>query len=134
MKATVLANATMRGAIFNGIPGQVNITDLPMPTINDPNDAIIKITTAAICGSDLHMYDGYMGMANPPWPLGHEAMGYITQLGSNVTGHHIGDYVVIADYVGHGASKVIYGVGMNPSIGGLQGTSWPAPIDNLKWN
>lgn len=71
MALNTTLNATMRGAMLTG-PYQVHIQDFPVPVMNTPTDAIVRITTSALCGSDLHRYHGYMG-GNPPWALGHEA-------------------------------------------------------------
>ncbi|KAH0428274.1 alcohol dehydrogenase [Colletotrichum camelliae] len=72
-----------------------------MPTILNQTDAVVRITTSALCGSDLHVYRGYQGGA-PPWNMGHEAIGYISKLGSAVSGLEVGDYVIIPDTVNHG--------------------------------
>ncbi|KAH6896493.1 chaperonin 10-like protein, partial [Thelonectria olida] len=105
--------ATMRGAVMTG-PYQVHIEDLPMPVITNATDAIVRITTSALCGSDLHRYHGYMG-GEPPWALGHEAMGYISELGSAVSSLEVGQYVVIPDNgaIGH----IDMGVGTGPLTG-----------------
>lgn len=66
-------NATMRGAVLTA-PYTINITDLPMPTLEAGTDAIVRITTSAICGSDLHYYHGFMGPENEmAFATGHEA-------------------------------------------------------------
>jgi threonine dehydrogenase-like Zn-dependent dehydrogenase len=94
-------NATMRGIMYRGVPEQMTVEDIPMPTILNQTDAIVRITTAALCGSDLHVYRGYQGGV-PPWNMGHEAIGYVFDIGSAVSGFDVGDYVIIPDTVNHG--------------------------------
>ncbi|EKG14441.1 Alcohol dehydrogenase superfamily zinc-containing [Macrophomina phaseolina MS6] len=91
----------MRGVVYSGVPYEMAVMDLPLPTILNETDAIVRITTSAICGSDLHIYRGVSG-GTPPWTVGHEAMGYISEIGSAVTSLSVGDYVVIPDTAGHG--------------------------------
>ncbi|KAF4775053.1 alcohol dehydrogenase GroES-like domain-containing protein [Colletotrichum scovillei] len=93
--------ALMRGVMYRGVPGEMTVENIPMPTILNQTDAIVRITTSALCGSDLHVYRGYQGGA-PPWNMGHEAIGYISELGSAVSGLEVGDYVIIPDTVNHG--------------------------------
>jgi threonine dehydrogenase-like Zn-dependent dehydrogenase len=73
----------------------VRVTTVPDPTILNPRDAIIKITTTAICGSDLHLYDGYIPTMEPGDILGHENMGEVVEVGSAVKNLHVGDRVVV---------------------------------------
>lgn len=93
--------AFMRGVMYRGVPGEMTVENIPMPTIISQTDAVVRITTSALCGSDLHVYRGYQGGA-PPWNMGHEAIGYISELGSAVAGLEVGDYVIIPDTVNHG--------------------------------
>jgi len=73
----------------------VQVTDVPDPRIQEPNDAIIAVTSTAICGSDLHLY-GVLGPYLAPGDvLGHEAMGIVTEVGADITGLAPGDRVVI---------------------------------------
>ena len=69
---------------------------VPDPQIEHPRDAIIKVTTCAICGSDLHLYDGYMpGMKNGD-VVGHEFMGEVVEVGPGTRGKlNIGDRIVV---------------------------------------
>ncbi len=77
-------------------PKHVSCDEVPDPKIEDPRDAIIKVTSCAICGSDLHLYDGYMpGMMNGD-VLGHETMGEVVEVGSGARNSlKVGDRVVI---------------------------------------
>lgn len=73
----------------------VRVEDVPDPTIEDPRDAIVKISSTAICGSDLHLYDGYVPSMMDGDILGHEFMGEVVELGSAVTNLAVGDRVVV---------------------------------------
>jgi threonine dehydrogenase-like Zn-dependent dehydrogenase len=68
---------------------------VPDPKIEDQKDAIIKITSTAICGSDLHLYDGYMPTMEKGDVLGHENMGEVVEVGSEVNNLKVGDRVVV---------------------------------------
>ncbi|MEU4330732.1 zinc-dependent alcohol dehydrogenase [Nonomuraea dietziae] len=73
----------------------VRVEDVPDPSIKEPTDAIIKVTTAAICGSDLHLYEvlgPFMGEGDI---LGHETMGVVEEVGAEVTQIRPGERVVI---------------------------------------
>ncbi|KAJ4022813.1 hypothetical protein NW761_014961 [Fusarium oxysporum] len=119
--------ATMRGVMFDGKPFSISVQDLPMPHIELPTDAIVKITTSAICGSDLHAYRGYSA-ATTPYNIGHEAIGYITEIGSNITSLQVGEYVIVPDTSAHAHIPLApepltyYGNGpvLSPGLGGLQ--------------
>jgi threonine dehydrogenase-like Zn-dependent dehydrogenase len=73
----------------------VRIKNVPDPKILNPHDAIIRITTTAICGSDLHLYDGYIPMMHAGDILGHEFMGEVVEVGNEVNNLKIGDRVVV---------------------------------------
>ncbi len=73
----------------------VRIDTVPDPTILNPHDCIIKTTLTAICGSDLHLYDGYIPTMQSGDILGHEFMGEIVEVGSEVKKVKKGDRVVI---------------------------------------
>ena len=64
-------------------PFEVAVETVPDPQIGHPNDAIVKITSSCICGSDLHMYEGRTA-AEPGIVFGHENMGVIVEIGSAV--------------------------------------------------
>jgi threonine dehydrogenase-like Zn-dependent dehydrogenase len=73
----------------------VRIMDVPDPTILNPRDAIVKITSTAICGSDLHLYNGFVPTMEKGDIIGHEFMGEIVELGPEVKNLSIGDRVVV---------------------------------------
>jgi threonine dehydrogenase-like Zn-dependent dehydrogenase len=77
-------------------PNNVAVEEVPDPQILNPRDAIVRITSSAICGSDLHLLQGYIPAMKKGDVLGHEFMGEIVELGKDVRdGLHIGDRVVI---------------------------------------
>jgi len=73
----------------------VQVKEVPDPKILNQRDAIIRITTTAICGSDLHLYDGFVPSMMKGDILGHEFMGEVVELGSEVHNLAIGDRVVV---------------------------------------
>jgi len=73
----------------------VRVADVPEPKILNQRDAIIKVTTTAICGSDLHLYDGYIPTMMKGDILGHEFMGEVVETGKAVTNLKTGDRVVV---------------------------------------
>ena len=73
----------------------VRVDTVPDPEIRHPRDAIIKITSTAICGSDLHLYDGFMPTMEKGDVLGHEPMGEVVEVGSDVKKLKKGDRVVV---------------------------------------
>ena len=84
----------MRGVVFEDVC-RVRVDDLAEPTIEEPTDAVVRITTAAICGSDLHFYHGKAPL-QPGDPMGHEGIGVIEEVGPAVTRASPGDRVVVA--------------------------------------
>jgi threonine dehydrogenase-like Zn-dependent dehydrogenase len=74
---------------------KVEVVDVPDPTIQEPTDAIIRVTSTAICGSDLHLYGVLGPYLKPGDVLGHEAMGIVEEVGSAVDGLKPGDRVVV---------------------------------------
>lgn len=73
----------------------VRVENVADPTILNPRDAIIKVTSTAICGSDLHLYNGFIPTMEPGDILGHEFMGEVVEVGRAVKNLNIGDRVVI---------------------------------------
>ena len=84
----------MRALCWYGIH-KVRVENVPDPEIINPRDAIIKITSTAICGSDLHLYDGYIPAMKPGDILGHEFMGEVVDIGKGVENLKKGDRVVV---------------------------------------
>jgi threonine dehydrogenase-like Zn-dependent dehydrogenase len=81
----------------------VRVDDVPDPTIEEPTDAIIRVTTTAICGSDLHLYEVLGPFIREGMVLGHEPMGIVEEVGSGVTELEPGDRVVIPFQVSCGS-------------------------------
>ena len=76
--------------------GDMRVDTVPDPKIDDPRDLIIKVTSTAICGSDLHMYDGLLGPFMQKGDIvGHEPMGEVVEVGSEVTKFKVGDRIVV---------------------------------------
>jgi threonine dehydrogenase-like Zn-dependent dehydrogenase len=73
----------------------VRVEDVPDPKILNPRDAVVKITTTAICGSDLHLYGGFMPGMMEGDILGHEFMGEVVETGGGVENLKVGDRVVV---------------------------------------
>jgi threonine dehydrogenase-like Zn-dependent dehydrogenase len=84
----------MKALCWHGA-NDVRVDTVPDPKIINPRDAIVKITTTAICGSDLHLYDGYNPTMQPGDILGHEFMGEVVELGSAVKNVKKGARVVV---------------------------------------
>jgi threonine dehydrogenase-like Zn-dependent dehydrogenase len=83
----------MKAAVIHG-PGNIKCDTIDDPKLQNPDDIILKVTSTAICGSDLHIYSG--GIPQPhPMVLGHEFMGIIEEVGKNVTHLKRGDRVVV---------------------------------------
>lgn len=81
----------------------VRCETVPDPTIVDPTDAIVRITSTAICGSDLHLYDGFNPFMQPGDILGHEPMGIVEEVGREVRRLKKGDRVVVPFTISCGA-------------------------------
>ena len=84
----------MRALCWHG-RGSVSVDTVPDPVIQEPGDAIIRITSTAICGSDLHLFDGYQPTMESGDILGHENMGVVVEVGSGVKNLQVGDRVVV---------------------------------------
>lgn len=84
----------MRALCWHG-KSDVRVETVPDPRIRDPRDVIVKITSTAICGSDLHLYDGYMPTMEPGDILGHEPMGEVVEVGSAIRKFNKGDRIVV---------------------------------------
>jgi alcohol dehydrogenase len=83
----------MKAAVFHKI-GDIRVEETADPRVEDPRDALIRVTSTAICGSDLHIYDGFIPQLQNE-VLGHEFMGIVEDVGSGVTNLKKGDRVVV---------------------------------------
>ncbi len=93
----------MRAVVYKG-PFDVAVEEVEKPGIGHPNDVIVRVTSTAICGSDLHMYEGRTA-AEPGIVFGHENLGMIEECGDGVTGLKPGDRVVMPFNVACGFCK-----------------------------
>jgi glutathione-independent formaldehyde dehydrogenase len=93
----------MKAVVYKG-PFQVAIEDVPDPRIEHPSDVIVRITSTAICGSDLHMYEGRTA-AEPGIVFGHENLGIVEEVGEAVVSVVKGDRVVMPFNVACGFCK-----------------------------
>jgi threonine dehydrogenase-like Zn-dependent dehydrogenase len=84
----------MKATVYSG-RNSVEVADVPDPKILNSRDAIVNISSAAICGSDLHLYDGYIPTVKKGDIFGHEFMGTVTDVGSDVLNLKRGDRVVV---------------------------------------
>ncbi|RDW67567.1 hypothetical protein BP6252_08963 [Coleophoma cylindrospora] len=101
----MLNSTMMRAVLWSGIPFNVTVGNYPRPTIQNSTDVIVRVTAAAICGSDLHLYRGTRTPPTGPTdpvPIGHEAMGYVAEVGEGVNFLSVGDFVVIPDRTDEG--------------------------------
>ena len=84
----------MKAVCWEGV-NKVAVLDVPDPTILNPRDAIVRITSTAICGSDLHLLDGFIPAMMPGDILGHEFMGEVVEVGPANKKLKVGDRVVV---------------------------------------
>ncbi|HZB81976.1 MAG TPA: zinc-dependent alcohol dehydrogenase [Rubrobacteraceae bacterium] len=91
----------MKAVVFHGV-GDIRLDDVEEPKIQEPTDAIVRLTSSAICGTDLHMVRGTMAGMVPGTILGHEGVGVVEEVGSQVRNLNVGDRVVIPSTIGCG--------------------------------
>jgi len=91
----------MKALVFHS-PHKLSVDNVPDPSIQQPSDAILRVTSTAICGSDLHIYNGFIPQKRP-MTLGHEFMGIVEEVGSSVTKLKKGDRVVVPFPIACGA-------------------------------
>jgi 2-desacetyl-2-hydroxyethyl bacteriochlorophyllide A dehydrogenase len=84
-------------------PGQVSVLDVPDAVLPDAAGAVIRVEATAICGSDLHFYDGDLPLF--PVAVGHEAIGTVVEAGDDVRRFAVGDRVLVASVAGCGACR-----------------------------
>lgn len=95
LAATLSTSAIMKALVYHG-PGKRAWEDMPRPNIQDAGDAIVRITTSTICGTDLHILKGDLPAVTDGRILGHEGIGVVEQVGPAVSEFHIGDKVLIS--------------------------------------
>ena len=84
----------MKALTWHGLE-DVRIEDVPDPRIEEPTDAIVRVTSTAICGSDLHLYGVLAPYLTSGDIIGHEFMGIVEEVGADVTNLSVGDRVVV---------------------------------------
>ncbi len=84
----------MRAVTWQGVH-DMRVTEVPDPSIQEPTDAIIQVTSTALCGSDLHLYETLAPFMEPGDVVGHEPMGVVQEVGRSVTRLKVGDRVVV---------------------------------------
>jgi threonine dehydrogenase-like Zn-dependent dehydrogenase len=84
----------MRAVTWQG-PRDVQVRDVPDPMIQDPTDAVIRVTTSGLCGSDLHLYQPLAAFMEPGGVIGHEPIGIVEAVGADVGNLALGDRVVV---------------------------------------
>ncbi|MFP5285825.1 MAG: zinc-dependent alcohol dehydrogenase [Thermoanaerobaculia bacterium] len=124
----------MRAMVYRG-PYRIRVEEKPMPRIEHPNDAIVRVTLAAICGSDLHIYHGMMPDTRVGMTFGHEFIGVVEEIGPSVRNLQVGDRVMVPFNISCGScffcARELYGnchnVNANASAaGGIYGYSHTA--------
>lgn len=95
----------MKALVFQDI-GDIRLENVKEPRISEKMDAIVKITTSAICGTDLHFVRGTMGPMKKGTILGHEAVGIVEEIGKDIRNLNVGDRVVIPSTVACGYCRM----------------------------
>lgn len=91
----------MKAVVFHDV-GDIRLDDVEDPKIQEPTDAIIRLTSSAICGTDLHMVRGTLPGMTPGTILGHEGVGVVEEVGSQTRNLQVGDRVVVGSTIGCG--------------------------------
>jgi alcohol dehydrogenase len=87
--------STMKALVYHG-PGKRAWEDKPRPRIQNPSDAIVRVTTSTICGTDLHILKGDLPAVTDGRILGHEGIGIVEEVGTGVSEFRVGDKVIIS--------------------------------------
>src|SRR5207253_2470538 len=123
--------ASMRAMTYRG-PYRVRVEEKPDPRIEHPNDAIVRVERAAICGSDLHLYHGMMPDTRVGHTFGHEFIGTVHAVGPSVQNLAVGDRVLVpfniccgsCFFCSRGLYSLCHNVNPNASaVGGIYGYS-----------
>lgn len=91
----------MKAVVWHGV-GDIRLEEVPEPKIQEPTDAVVRLTASAICGTDLHMVRGTMTGMKPGTVLGHEGVGIVEEVGSAVRNLKPGDRVLIPSTIACG--------------------------------
>ncbi|KAB5528003.1 putative alcohol dehydrogenase, partial [Coniochaeta sp. 2T2.1] len=119
----------MKSVFWEGKPFEMAVKRVPRARIVNDDDAVVRVTTSSICGSDLHIYHGVFGSSKVRWAMGYEAIGIVVDVGDSVDTIKIGDRVIIPAFPDKGAveaepplteSFAVFGVGKDfGNLGGL---------------
>ena len=82
-------STTMKALVYNG-PEKIGLENVPIPRIIEPDDAIVRVTTSTICGTDIHIWHGGMPEVEVPRILGHEFVGEVVEVGPSVRNAKLG--------------------------------------------
>lgn len=85
----------MKALVYRG-PEKIGLEDVPMPKIIEPDDAIVRVTTSTICGTDIHIWHGGMPEVEPGRIIGHEFVGEVVEVGPAVRNAKVGDKVAVS--------------------------------------
>ena len=86
---------TMKALVYRG-PEKIGLEDVPVPKIIEPDDAIVRVTTSTICGTDIHIWHGGMPEVEPGRIIGHEFVGEVVEVGPAVRNAKVGDKVAVS--------------------------------------
>jgi 2-desacetyl-2-hydroxyethyl bacteriochlorophyllide A dehydrogenase len=132
----------MLAIVLDG-PGEVALREVPAPELVGPTDALIRVTMAGICGTDLHVVAGHFEGVERGAVIGHEFVGDVIAIGPGVTGVKVGDHVVASDFTACGhcrwcargdhwecADRAFFGTGesFGPALSGAQAEIVRAPF------
>jgi threonine dehydrogenase-like Zn-dependent dehydrogenase len=125
---------TMKAVFWAGQPFEVAVKQTPFPKILQPGDAIVRLTTTSICGSDLHTYHGVQGSPDVPYSMGHEGVGVVVEVGHGVKAVKVGNRVIVPDVAVVGrfdpnphlnfSSELFGGGSIAGDLGGTQGMTF----------
>lgn len=95
---------TMKALVYGG-PGKIELKDVPLPRIDKPTDALVKIVKTTICGTDLGIIKGKVPTVQPGTTLGHEGVGVVEEVGASVRHFKKGDRVIISCITSDGSCE-----------------------------
>lgn len=122
----------MRATVLHS-PGDVRVDTVPDPQLKDDTDAVVRVLTACVCGSDLWPYRGLNGEQDGPQQIGHEAIGVVEQVGAEVADVAVGDHVIVPFFYSCGVCEICR-KGMSsgcPNGGGYDGCQ--AELVRVPW-
>ena len=91
----------MKALCWDGV-GELAVHDVPEPTILDDSDAIVRVRASSVCGSDLHLINGYLPAMSRGDIIGHEFLGEVVEIGPAVRRLSVGDRVVVGSVLACG--------------------------------